>query len=93
MDCVDAIMNKVQEVNSTDGFHYRFEFVVESEGMLGVPFREVTCCMYVDQHFAVQFVADDVFIVPDGIEIHKGRKVIKLSSECNFLIDEMALEG
>lgn len=84
-------MNKVQEVNSADGFHYRFEFVVESKDMLGVPFREVTCCMYVDQHFAVQFVADDVFIVPDGIEIHKGSRIIKLSSECDFLMMKWTL--
>ncbi|MBC8910809.1 hypothetical protein E6P88_26890 [Klebsiella pneumoniae] len=86
-------MNRVKEVAGTDGFHYRFEFVVESEDMLGVPFREVICSLYVDQHFAVQFMADDVFIVQDGIEIHKGRRIIKLSSECDFLIDEMALEG
>lgn len=86
-------MNSVQEVNGSDGFHYRFEFTVEAESVLGVSFKEVSCQMYVDQHFALQFVADEVFITTNGVEIHKGRRVIQLPAECGFLVDEMALEG
>lgn len=93
MLCVDTIMNSVQEVTGSDGFHYRFEFFVESHSMLGIPFRDVSCQMYVDQHFAVQFMAEELFLTGDSIEIHKGRRVIHLPAECSFLFDEMALEG
>ena len=90
---VNAFMNNMQAIDGTDGFHYQFEFKIETDEILGVPFRTVSCNMYVDQHFAIQFFVDEIFLTIDSIEIRKGKRVIRLPLECIFLFDEMALEG
>lgn len=80
-------------IEGADGFHYQFEFTIETDEIFGVPFRTVSCNMYIDQHFAIQFFADEIFLTTDSIEIRKGKRVIRLPLSCVFLFDEMAIEG